>query len=109
MPTNCTLKIYDQGTSVSPGTLLLSQDVTSTIVSASWNLLTLSSPILITGNDIWVGYEVTHTAGTFPAGCDDGPAVVDGDWIYLAPGPWQRVSVIAPSLDYNWNIHGYLE
>jgi hypothetical protein len=108
IPTNCTLKIYDQGTSVTPGTLLLSQDVTSSLVSASWNILTLSSPVPITGSDIWVGYEVTHAAGMYPAGTDDGPAVVDGDWIYNG-GVWSRLSVIAPTLNYNWNIHAFLE
>jgi hypothetical protein len=106
LPSNCTLKIYDQGTSTSPGALLLSQDVTSSLVGVNWNLLTLSSPIAITGNDIWVGYEVTHTAATFPAGTDDGPAVVDGDWIYFN-GTWQRLSLLG--LNYNWNIHAYLE
>ncbi|MFI5236993.1 MAG: T9SS type A sorting domain-containing protein [Ignavibacteriales bacterium] len=109
VPSNTLLKIYDQGTSTSPGTLLYSQNVTGSIVGTSWNLLTLTTPVPITGNDIWVGYEVTHAAGEFPCGVDAGPAVVDGDWIYLAPGPWQRLSVIAPTLNYNWNIHAYLE
>lgn len=107
-PSNCTIKIYDQGTAVTPGALLLTQDVTSSVIPTSWNTFTLSSPVAITGNDIWVTYSVTHGAGQFPCGVDDGPAVVDGDWIYTS-GTWQRLSVIAPTLNYNWNIHAILE
>ncbi|GAB4290185.1 MAG: hypothetical protein Kow0098_08580 [Ignavibacteriaceae bacterium] len=106
VPDNCTLKIYDQGTATSPGTLLHSEDVTSATVSG-WNIFTLSSPVAITGDDIWVGYEVTHAAGFFPAGVDAGPAVPDGDWIYLSPGPWAHLNDFG--LPYNWNIHAYLE
>jgi hypothetical protein len=109
LPTSCILKIYGQGTATSPGALLHSQDVTSSIVGVSWNTLMLTTPVPITGNDIWVGYEVTHAAGFFPAGCDAGPAQADGDWIYLAPGPWAKLSVLVPTLNYNWNIHAGLE
>ncbi|MBK9099936.1 MAG: hypothetical protein IPM14_17925 [bacterium] len=109
LPTSCILKIYDQGTATSPGTLLHSQDVTSSIVGLNWNTLILSTPVPITGNDIWVGYEVTHTAGLYPCGVDPGPALPDGDWIYLAPGPWAKLSVLVPTLNYNWNIHAGLE
>jgi hypothetical protein len=108
LPSNCVLNIYDQGTSTTPGALLHTQDVTSSLISLSWNTLTLSSPVEITGDDIWVSYSVTHGAGQYPCGVDDGPAVVDGDWIYDGSS-WQRLSVIAPTLNYNWNIHAILE
>jgi hypothetical protein len=109
VPSSCILKIFDQGTSTSPGTLLHSEDVTASVTFDSWNTFMLSSPVPITGNDIWVAYEVTHAAGEFPCGTDAGPAVVDGDWIETSPGTWQRLSVIAPTLNYNWNIHAGLE
>ena len=106
-PDNVTLKIYDQGTPTSPGTLLYSEDVTSSIASYAWNTITLTTPIILSGNDIWIGYEVTHTGTTFPAGCDDGPMVYpDGQWTYLAPGTWAPLSDLAPTLTYNWNIAG---
>ena len=104
-PDNVTLKIYDEGTPTSPGTLLYSEDVTSSIAEYSYNLFTLTTPITLSGNDIWIGYEVTHTGDTFPAGCDDGPMVYpDGQWTYL--GGWAPLSDLAPTLTYNWNIAG---
>ncbi len=107
VPSPCTIKIYDQGTATSPGTLLYSETIT--VVGVSWNLITLATPVTVNGNDMWIGYELTHPAGLFPAGCDAGPAQADGDWIYLAPGPWAKLSVLVPSLNYNWNIAGYVE
>ncbi len=106
VPNPCIIKIYDQGTPNEPGTLLHSQTITPT--ANSWNLITLDTPVNITGNDIWVGYEVTHTGYNYPCGSDDGPAVVDGDWLYDS-GSWMRLSVVAPHLNYNWNIAAYIE
>ncbi len=103
LPSNCTIKIYGQGTPTSPGSVLLSQDVTSLITSAnSWYLLTLSSPVPITGDDIWIGYEVTHLAGEYPAGLDAGPANPDGEWFGVG-GSWSRLG-----FNENYNIAGFV-
>ncbi len=107
LPSPATLKIYDNGTATTPGALLLSQPLTA-LTGAAWNTITLTSPIVIDGQDLWVAYEVTHTAGLFPCGCDAGPAALGGDWIYTG-GAWQRLSVIAPTLNYNWNIRALIE
>ncbi|HQI41374.1 MAG TPA: T9SS type A sorting domain-containing protein [Ignavibacteriaceae bacterium] len=107
VPNPCVLKVYDQGTPTTPGTLLYSQ--TLTVTAASWNTITLATPVSITGNDIWVGYECTHTGGTYPAGCDAGPAVVNGDWVYLN-GAWSRLyDASAGEIDVNWNIAAVVE
>ncbi len=109
--TACTLKVYGQGTSSSPGPLLYQEDITSQIVSFSWNLINLTTPVAITGYDIWVGYEVTtpDLVDAFPAGCDNGPAAANGDWVTLDGITWDRLSVLVPALNYNWNIAGYVE
>jgi hypothetical protein len=104
-PTNVTIKIYDEGTPTSPGTSLHSEDVTAQIVANSWNTITITPAITLSGNDIWIGYEVS--GGDFPAGCDEGPMVYpDGQWTYLAPGPWAPLSDLAATLTVNWNIAG---
>ncbi|MDY0370513.1 MAG: choice-of-anchor J domain-containing protein, partial [Bacteroidales bacterium] len=104
-PSSAVIKIYGQGTSSSPGALLYSQSFSST--PDTWITVELDTPVGITGSDIWIGYEVTHAAGQFPAGCDAGPAVVGyGDMIALG-GAWDPISVIA-GFDVNWNIAGYL-
>lgn len=105
LPSPLTIKIYGQGTPSLPGALLYSEDVTSSAVGLSWNTFTLASPVTLTGADIWVGYEVTHGGGLFPAGVDDGPAVTDGDWIYFS-GAWDHLNNFG--LPYNWNIHAYV-
>jgi len=101
-----TLKIWEGGSFGNPGSEIYSQDVFGSIVAESWNILDLTTNVpLLAGNEYWVGYETTHLTGEYPAGCDAGPAVVGkGDWIYLAPGPWEQLHVLAPALNYNWNI-----
>jgi len=101
-----TLKIWEGGSFGNPGSEIYSQDVFGSIVAESWNILDLTTNVpLLAGNEYWVGYETTHLTGEYPAGCDAGPAVVGkGDWIYLAPGPWDQLHILVPSLNYNWNI-----
>ena len=110
MPTSATLKVWEGGSMGDPGTEIYSEDITGQISPGSWNSIILSAPIdLVSDNEYWVGYEVTHNAGLYPAGCDAGPAVDEkGDWIYLAPGPWDELQNVAPTLDYNWNIRAVL-
>lgn len=105
VPNPCVLKIYGPGTSTTPGALLHEQTITP--VEASWNLIDLTTPVDITGDDLWLGYQVTHGAGFYPAGCDAGPHVLNGDWIEMN-GAWDQLHILAPALDYNWNIVGYL-
>jgi len=107
LPSPCVLKVYDQGTPTTPGSLLYSE--TLNVTATSWNTITLATPVPISGNDIWVGYEVTHTSSTYPAGCDAGPAVVNGDWVYLS-GAWQRLyDATSGQLNVNWNIAAVVE
>ncbi|MCD4730432.1 MAG: T9SS type A sorting domain-containing protein [Bacteroidales bacterium] len=71
-----------------------------------WNNVVLTAPATInSATDLWFGYEVTHEAGTYPAGCDEGPAVAyNGDMITTGGG-WLSMSTQF-GLDYNWNIAG---
>jgi len=103
-PDDMMLKIYGQGTPNAPGTLIHEQAYTPTAIA--WNTITLDTPVTITGGDIWVGYEITHQVGFYPAGTDAGPANANGDWISTGAG-WSHLS--ASGLDYNWNIRAKLE
>ena len=100
-----TLKIYGEGTSYEPGDLLHEQVFYPT--EASWNTITLDTPVTITGEDIWVGYEMDQQ-GTdiFPAGIDVGPADPNGDWIKTGIA-WGHLSS-SPDFDNNWNIRAHL-
>ena len=100
-PSSCILKIYGQGTATTPGPVLHQQ--TLSVNPVAWNNIVLSTPVSITGNDIWIGYEVTHDAGLFTPGCDAGPAVAGfGDMISLDGVSFEPMSGLG--LNYNWNI-----
>lgn len=106
LPIETKAQVYDYGlTSIpGPGEMLLEQSFTSP--ATSWYTINLSTPVWISGGDIWVGYWVDHNAGTFPAGTDAGPHDPNGDWISTGPG-WSHLSDNA-TLDYNWNIRAHL-
>jgi hypothetical protein len=101
-PTNAILKIWGAGAANSPGAVLHEKAFSPTALS--WNTLSLSDPVSLDGNDLWVGYTVTHAAGQYPAGCDAGPANPDGAWISTDGVAWSRLYELAPTLNYNWNI-----
>jgi len=100
--TSATLKIWDAGTTTTPGTLLHQQS----FIGTGWLTIELSSPLELTGSDIWVGYVLTNAAGSYPAGCDAGPANANGDWISTDGSSWEHLSGFG--LNYNWNIRANL-
>jgi len=101
-PISCKLKIYGQGTPNSPGTLLHEEPFFA--YNSSWSWINLSPPVKITGEDLWIGYEITHAPGVLPSSYDSGPAIggfgdlikIDGEWTTLADY----------GLDNNWNLYG---
>jgi hypothetical protein len=104
VPSGANLKIWGAGTGTAPGAILHQQTFTST--ASSWITVTLTNPVVLDGTDIWVGYEVTHGASQFPAGCDAGPANPNGDWISTDGVTWEHLAGFG--LNYNWNIRAKL-
>lgn len=101
-----TLKIYEGGTAIGPGTLIYSQDFTP--AAASWSTITLTTPVPVTGADLWVGYQFTQIDdGIFIPGTDAGPNDPNGDFLSTGVG-WSHLSG-NPALTYNWNIRANLE
>lgn len=96
-----------QGPDAANLTPVYTELVTSPTIDA-YNTITLATevPIDVT-QELWIGYMVTTTTG-YPAGCDAGPAVAGyGDMIYFG-GAWQSMANDI-GLDYNWNIHAYVD
>ncbi len=109
LPASATLKIYDAGTPTAPGALLYSADVTAGLAQNAWTTHVLSNPPAISGGDLWISVEFTHAVSQRTIGCDPGPAVPDGDWLYSSTdGMWipfnQRFAV-----SVNWNVRGIVE
>jgi len=105
VPLSCKIKIYGPGSATTPGIVLYQQDVVP--VGLSWNIFELTTPVTITGGDIWISYEVTQLGGESPCGCDVGPAITGrGDMIGFDNGTWFALTYYG--LNYNWNIAGHL-
>jgi len=105
-PTSFKAQVYNYGLPNIPGPGDLIVEQTFNPTATTWNTINLTTPIFIGGFDIWVGYWLDHTAGTYPAGCDAGPHHPNGDWISAGPG-WHHLSDNV-GLDYNWNIRATL-
>jgi len=100
-----TLKIFGMGTAYEPGALLVSQ--TFTPAGVAWEHIVLNTPLLVNGEDLWVGYTFTQIdAGIFIPGTDAGPSNPNGDFISTGVG-WSHLSN-NPALAFNWNIRALL-
>ena len=86
-------------------------EVLTGVVANDWNEIVLADPVLISlGTDYWIGYNVEHTAGQFPAGCDSGPHVpARGDMIRTGAGWSSLYDNSQGSIDVNWNIQALVE
>jgi hypothetical protein len=107
LPSLAVLKVFTEDTDTTAGTLIYSQDVTNLITPYSLNNFEIYPPILITGDDIWIGYEVAMSATDIVIGIDNGPLNPDGDWLYsLQSGVWYHLSLFG--WHSNWVIRGFL-
>ena len=105
VPQNPTLRIWGAGSSTAPGALLYEQGFVP--FYQSWYTITLNQPVVLTGNDIWIGYSMTHAQGQFPAGCDGGPANTNGSFISTDGNIFSKLFEIS-DINVNWNIRGLL-
>ena len=102
------LKVWKMGSYnvPGPGDLIAEQDVT--ITPNTWNTIVLDNPIILNGQDLWVGYYIEAPAGNFVASTDDGTNYnPDGSWIAFGPG-WQHLGDGNPDYNLNWNIRATL-
>ncbi|MEZ5195029.1 MAG: choice-of-anchor D domain-containing protein [Bacteroidales bacterium] len=101
---NFTLKVW---IGESAENLVLSQPVIE-LNPFEWNDVVLDFSIPVdTSAYLWIGYEVTHEPGDFPAGCDFGPAVIGkGDMISTDGISWLSLNYYG--LSYNWSLRGYV-
>lgn len=97
---NVVLKVW---TGANASNLVYSKAIDPTI--GEFFQATIDEPILIDASEeLWVGYDITNTKGTKPAGTDAGPAIPNyGDMISIAGSAWVSMSTDY-GLDYNFNI-----
>jgi len=101
------LRVYGEGDApFNTGTQYVAQNFVA--IDGNWNEITLQEPVLLTGEDLWVGYWIDEqVADEFPPGTDAGPADPNGDWTKSGVA-WTHLSS-NPDLNYNWNIRAHLQ
>jgi hypothetical protein len=108
LPLHTTLKIYRGGTSNAPGEVVYEAELTGSITPNTFNIHTLSTPLDITAEDLWISIRFRHNRRIQSIGCDIGPAVENGDWLYQeSDNQWIPFNERTP-VDINWNIRGIL-
>ncbi len=107
VPQKVEVIIYAEGNDDAPGAELYRANVTTGIQVPEWNEHTLSTPIDIDGNDLWISIGLTHDQQSQSIGCDAGPNVANGDWLFKASDNlWSPFGVRIPGESVNWNIRG---
>lgn len=106
-PRNLFARVYGAGTNEAPGALLYeSNALTALVESESWYTHTLTEPLTITGEELWLAVSFTHDNSLRSIGCDSGPAVANGDFIFdESLNTWSKFSEETPE-SVNWNIRG---
>jgi hypothetical protein len=92
-----------------PPTLIKVQ--AASVVSGSWNSVYLDELLYVDATqDLWVGIWIQdYPSGTYPAGCDAGPAVAGkGDLYSIDDGVSWSSLYNADGLNYNWNLEVFL-
>jgi hypothetical protein len=70
--------------------------------TGDWYEYTCSPPVPIdVTKALWVGYNATHNAGYYPAGCDGGPNVAGYGMLANLGSGWEDLNAY---FDYNWDI-----
>lgn len=114
-PADCSILIYGPGSADAPGSLIYSSNVINQVTANSWNTHTLSTPVEIKNEDLWIVVRLVHNSETRSIGCDEGPASTNGDWM-LGEGEteWKTYRELSTNpndgtnVSVNWNIRGIL-
>ena len=106
-PLSTTLKIYGPGEEANrPGEVLYEGRLTGSITNDAWSIHTLSTPVPITGEELWISIRMQHNRDLQSIGCDRGPAASGGDWLFQeSDGVWRSFRQRTGE-NINWNIRG---
>lgn len=105
LPQSLRVNLHEDSGSV-PGPIIYTSAVTGAVNANDWNTHTLSESVILTGDAVWLTLSFALTQSQISLGCDDGPAVTNGDWIFDdAVGSWQTLRTATNNaVDINWNI-----
>lgn len=105
IPAEMSINIAQESSTNSPSDPLYSQLVTDAN-GGQWNSITLDSPYELNSSTIWVRVAVVLDKVQSSVGCDEGPAVSNGDWLYIDDFmTWETFSNLSNGNEsINWNI-----
>ena len=107
-PDNCTVRIFEAGSATSPGMEIYTANLGDDITAGDWNYHTLTQSLALPGEDIWISVEFDHSSRQAVFGCDPGPAVTDGDWLYGSDDQqWLPLSQ-RTTTSINWNLRAII-
>jgi len=100
------LNVYGPGANGAAGELLYTADLKPGSTIDSWNVHTLSPALELDGEDLWVSIFVSHPELMGSVGCDEGPAVNNGDKLYeYGVNDWSDLRIFTNNAsNINWNI-----
>ncbi|MCB9290393.1 MAG: hypothetical protein H6560_23990 [Lewinellaceae bacterium] len=105
-PASCKVRLYGPGNGGEPGQLLYSADVTDRVQAPAWNTHELRNPLPLDGEELWISIAFTHPVRQQSIGCDAGPNVPGGDWLFSGnDGEWSTYEQRTGE-SVNWNIRG---
>ncbi|WNJ17930.1 hypothetical protein [Pontibacter sp. G13] len=110
LPQTATIKVYKGTLAGAPRELLYSQVITDELSRNSWNFHRLNRTIELDGSDLWLAFKFSHSDNLRVLGCDPGPAVADGDYLFdSSDSQWIKLSSrTANEININWNIRGVI-
>ena len=108
LPANCRVRVYRGGVNT-PGTQAYEFDVTNGLQTLKWNKHKLSTPVDLTGEDLWISVFVVHTNEQQSIGCDAGPRKDGGDWLFSGSDSQWKTYQARTNESVNWNIRGTVE
>jgi len=110
-PNSAELNVYSGGIG-EPDVLLYSEEIIDEISSNSWNDHTLSAPLELDGDDLWITISYNQSDNDRVIGCDSGPRNNGGDWHFDAQvgpnGTWDTFGPGWGGDPVNWNIRGQI-
>ncbi len=105
VPDSASIVIYGKGNGSNPGAELYEQDVTDKLQSNAWNVIVLDAQFELPSDEIWISLKMAETGNVQVLGCDAGPTISGGDWMYEDSDEEWKTFFERNTVDrINWNI-----
>ena len=88
-----TARIYGGGNYSAPGAVLAEKTITNPVIGM-YNEITLDTPVLLDGQDIWVAFEFIQPVGGYLMTYDDELAVENSNWERNNGGSWSQLKMV---------------